>query len=78
MLAGFVLGVSKHGRPLVPRARELFIPAGLILLFMMFWWRRRRVPEHSTLWLGMGRRQNGSLSIASADSKAWQPIAGNS
>jgi hypothetical protein len=53
VLAGFILGVSKHGRPLVPRARELFIPAGLILLFMGFWWRGRRTSEHSPLWLGL-------------------------
>jgi hypothetical protein len=51
--AGLVLGVSKHGRPLVPRARELFIPAGLILLFLGFWWRGRRSSEHSPLWLGL-------------------------
>lgn len=54
VVAAFVLGVSKHGRPLVPRARELFIPAGLILLFAMFWWwRRRRGPVQGALWLGL-------------------------
>ena len=32
--AGTFLGVSKHRQPLVPRARELFVPGGLVLLVL--------------------------------------------
>ena len=35
VFAGFLLGASKHGRPLFPRARELFIPAGVFLLLLI-------------------------------------------
>jgi hypothetical protein len=35
VVAGLVLGVSKHGQPLSPRARELFIPAGVMLLLLI-------------------------------------------
>ena len=37
VVAGLVLGVSKHGQPLSPRARELFIPAGVMLLLLIGW-----------------------------------------
>ena len=49
VVAGLVLGVSKHGQPLSPRARELFIPAGLMLLLLIGWSATRRGPDRSTL-----------------------------
>ena len=53
VVVGLLLGVSKHGRPLSPRARELFIPAGVLLLLLTGWSARRRRPDLSTLWIGL-------------------------
>jgi hypothetical protein len=53
VVAGLVLGVSRHGRPLSPRARELFVPAGLILLVLIAWSARRRRPDETSLWFGL-------------------------
>jgi len=47
VLAGTFLGVSRHGQPLLPRARELFIPGGLILLVIAFRSMRREPIAHS-------------------------------
>lgn len=47
--AGTFLGVSKHGQPLVPRARELFVPGGLILLVIA--WRCRRGQPVASFWI---------------------------
>lgn len=49
--AGTFLGVSKHGQPLVPRARELFVPGGLILLVIA--WRCRRRQPVASFWIGL-------------------------
>jgi hypothetical protein len=49
--AGTFLGVSKHGQPLVPRARELFVPGGLVLLVIA--WRSRRRQPVASIWIGL-------------------------
>ena len=51
VLAGVLLGVSKHGQPLVPRARELFVPAGLVLLVLA--WRGRRRQPARCFWISL-------------------------
>lgn len=51
VLAGVLLGVSKHGQPLVPRARELFVPAGLVLLVLA--WRGRRRQPALCFWISL-------------------------
>lgn len=51
VLAGVLLGVSKHGQPLVPRARELFVPAGLVLLVLA--WRGRRRQPAPCFWISL-------------------------
>jgi hypothetical protein len=51
VLAGVILGVSKHGQPLVPRARELFVPGGLALLLIA--WRGRRRQPASGFWISL-------------------------
>jgi hypothetical protein len=51
VLAGVILGVSKHGQPLVPRARELFIPGGLVLLVVA--WRGRRRAPAACFWISL-------------------------
>lgn len=49
--AGTFLGVSKHGQPLVPRARELFVPGGLMLLVTA--WRSRRHQPVASISIGL-------------------------
>lgn len=51
VLAGTFLGVSRHGHPLLPRARELFIPGGLILLVIAF--RSMRREPIAAFWIGL-------------------------
>jgi hypothetical protein len=51
VVAGVILGVSKHGQPLVPRARELFIPGGLVLLVVA--WRGRRRAPAACFWISL-------------------------
>src|ERR1700759_5024431 len=53
VFARFLLGTSKHGRPLFPRARELFIPAGVFLLLLVGSSARRRRPDQTSLWFGL-------------------------
>jgi hypothetical protein len=51
VLAGVLLGVSKHGQPLVPRARELFVPGGLVLLVVA--WRGRARQPGACFWISL-------------------------
>jgi hypothetical protein len=51
VVAGTFLGVSRHGQPVLPRARELFIPGGLILLVIAF--RSRRREPIAAFWIGL-------------------------
>jgi hypothetical protein len=73
--AGLVLGVSKHGRPLVPRARELFIPAGLILLVLIGWSARRRGPDRVSLWLGLAALALIGVGAHEATAGPWTLLA---
>ncbi|HYZ60943.1 MAG TPA: hypothetical protein VE650_00700 [Acetobacteraceae bacterium] len=75
VLAGFLLGVSKHGRPLVPRARELFIPAGLILLLLIAWWARRRRPDQTSMWLGLAALALIGVGAHEATDGPWTLLA---
>ncbi len=47
--AGVFLGVSKHGQPLVPRARELLVPGGAVLIVIA--WRSRRRQPLACAWI---------------------------
>jgi hypothetical protein len=51
VVAGTFLGVSRHGQPLVPRARELLIPGGLMLLVIA--WRSRRREPLAAFWISL-------------------------
>lgn len=73
--AGLILGVSKHGRPLVPRARELFIPAGVILLLLIGWWARRRPPDRIFMWFGLAALALIGVGAHEAAAGPWSLLA---
>jgi hypothetical protein len=75
VVAGLVLGVSKHGQPLSPRARELFIPAGVMLLLLIGWAARRRGPDRSTLWFGLASVALIGIGAHEAASGPWTLLA---
>ena len=75
VVAGLVLGVSKHGQPLSPRARELFIPAGLMLLLLIGWSATRRGPDRSTLWFGLAALALIGIGAHEAASGPWTLLA---
>jgi hypothetical protein len=75
VVAGFVLGVSKHGRPLFPRARELFIPAGLILLLVVGWSARRRRPDQTSMWFSLAALALIGVGAHEATAGPWTLLA---
>jgi hypothetical protein len=75
VVAGLVLGVSKHGQPLSPRARELFIPAGLMLLLLIGWSATRRGRDQSTFWFGLAALALIGIGAHEAASGPWTLLA---
>jgi hypothetical protein len=75
VVAGLLLGVSKHGRPVSPRARELFMPAGVLLLLLIGWSARRRRPDQSTLWFGLVALALIGIGAHEAASGPWTLLA---
>jgi hypothetical protein len=75
VLAGFVLGVSKHGRPFFPRARELFIPAGLILLLLVASRARSRRPDLTSMWLCLAGLALIGVGVHEATAGPWTLLA---
>ena len=75
VVAGLLLGVSKHGQPLSPRARELFIPAGVLLLLLIAWSARRRGPDQSTWWIGLVALALIGIGAHEAASGPWTLLA---
>lgn len=75
VFAGFLLGASKHGRPLFPRARELFIPAGLVLLLLVGSSARRRRPDQTSMWFGLAALALIGVGLHEATSGPWTLLA---
>jgi hypothetical protein len=73
VLAGVILGVSKHGQPLAPRARELFIPGGLVLLVVA--WRGRRRAPAAGLWISLVALALIGIGAHEAVSGPWTLLA---
>lgn len=75
VFAGFLLGVSKHGQPLFARARELFIPAGLVLLLLIGVSARRRRPDQTSMWFGLAALALIGVGLHEARSGPWTLLA---
>ena len=75
VFAGFLLGASKHGRPLFPRARELFIPAGVLLLLLIGSSARRRRPDQTSMWFGLAALALIGVGLHEATSGPWTLLA---
>ena len=73
VLAGTFLGISRHGRPVAPRARELFVPAGVILSVIA--WRSRRRAPVATIWLGLVALAMIGVGAHEAASGPWTLLA---